>query len=288
MPSPIDAALAANLALQTELRSSLARLALLVARSAAARAAALARVRAPASPLAAAALPIIQDAAQVLEVAVLEVDPDVTTEDWLVRATPDDVAAAELAREAERRRRDASRRWEPAEVAALEAAVGGAASGEDVDWEAAAAAVDAATAPPPAPPTDAPAARRKRGRPAAPKPRDPPRSADAVRRHWEQHVRVELPWERWEDERIVAACEANKGHRWDIVAAFVGGGRRTALDCLKRYQRHLNPCMIDTHWSPADDAALKREAEKFGGRPDWQVRLFFLLWGGLFFATASP
>ncbi|KAK7248642.1 hypothetical protein SO694_00164037 [Aureococcus anophagefferens] len=74
-----------------------------------------------------------------------------------------------------------------------------------------------------------------------------------------------------------AIVEANQGHRWDICAAFLNQREegepwrpaRTAVECLKHYQRRLNPCMIDTTWSEDDDRRVVEHVRHFGAN-SWQ------------------
>ena len=102
-------------------------------------------------------------------------------------------------------------------------------------------------------------------------------SPQNCRDRWEDVLKPQCgPWSKHERDRLIAAVEANRGHRWDIVAAFVnlplgedGWPTRTPLECLKHFQRHVNPNMRKATWDAADDEAVAAHVRRYG--PDhWQ------------------
>ena len=188
------AALAANLKLQGTLRDGLARLGPLVEETAVKRQAAL---------------------EDLLSVAYVTVDPNYMEKEWDEEVTEEMIDDCERRGALERSR--AKKAWSQLENRALWDAVCREVP-ETRNWERIAAFVQAATW---GFPDD-----RGAGVPASyPKKRSrpkeivPPRTPGECSHQWDEIKPHANHWELWEEQHLLAAVEANQGHRWDIVAA---------------------------------------------------------------------
>jgi myb proto-oncogene protein len=272
---------------------------------------------------------------QMLEISWPSVDPDYV-EETETRCEAAAAHAKAVEDEFDRVRKAAKPRWSAAEDAALAGAVASEPDWEHPDWDRVAAAVTAlaaaralevwavavadrdaraaaeaarvaalgppaAAGPPPAAALGAPAAagpppaaaadgdepprKKKLGRRPGP-PKDPYATAAGdggataahCERRWAAALRPRAgPFTELENRMLHAIVEANQGHRWDICAAFLNQREegepwrpaRTAVECLKHYQRRLNPCMIDAAWSEDDDRRVVEHVRHFGAN-SWQ------------------
>ncbi|KAJ8605841.1 hypothetical protein CTAYLR_000513 [Chrysophaeum taylorii] len=71
-------------------------------------------------------------------------------------------------------------------------------------------------------------------------------------------------WTAEEEQRLVVAASAHMGHHWESVASVVGSDKRP-LECLRHYQRSLNPRLLRSNWTSQEDEILRRV-----DKSDWQ------------------
>ncbi|XVF50512.1 hypothetical protein PTKIN_Ptkin04bG0107100 [Pterospermum kingtungense] len=74
------------------------------------------------------------------------------------------------------------------------------------------------------------------------------------------------PWTAEEDRNLLSIIQ-EKGNWFDIAVSL--GSNRTPFQCLARYQRSLNVCILKREWTKEEDNQLRIAVEVFG-ECDWQ------------------
>jgi hypothetical protein len=70
-------------------------------------------------------------------------------------------------------------------------------------------------------------------------------------------------WTAIEDTRLLAAIHKYGTENWNLIAQFVGNGRRRS-QCSQRWQRGLDPRISRSRWSPEEEALLLQLVAKHG------------------------
>ncbi|XP_008793540.2 uncharacterized protein LOC103709816 isoform X1 [Phoenix dactylifera] len=77
------------------------------------------------------------------------------------------------------------------------------------------------------------------------------------------------PWTILEDKKLLFIVQESGVYNWiDISIAL--GSNRTPFQCLARYQRSLNPHILNKDWTEDEDAKLRAAVESFGDN-NWQL-----------------
>nr|XP_010932454.1 uncharacterized protein LOC105053113 isoform X1 [Elaeis guineensis]XP_029122846.1 uncharacterized protein LOC105053113 isoform X1 [Elaeis guineensis]XP_029122847.1 uncharacterized protein LOC105053113 isoform X1 [Elaeis guineensis] len=77
------------------------------------------------------------------------------------------------------------------------------------------------------------------------------------------------PWTILEDKKLLFIVQERGVYNWiDISIAL--GSNRTPFQCLARYQRSLNPHILNKDWTEDEDAKLCAAVESFGDN-NWQL-----------------
>ncbi|WOL15332.1 snRNA-activating protein complex subunit 4-like isoform X1 [Canna indica] len=77
------------------------------------------------------------------------------------------------------------------------------------------------------------------------------------------------PWTAMEDKKLLFIVQERGIYNWiDISVAL--GTDRTPFQCLVRYQRSLNPHIINKDWTEEEDAKLCAAVENYG-KKNWQM-----------------
>lgn len=77
------------------------------------------------------------------------------------------------------------------------------------------------------------------------------------------------PWTILEDKKLLFIVQERGVYNWiDISVAL--GSHRTPFQCLARYQRSLNPYILNKDWTADEDAKLRGAVESFGDN-NWQI-----------------
>ena len=71
-------------------------------------------------------------------------------------------------------------------------------------------------------------------------------------------------WKAEEDEQLRAAVRIHGSSSWPAVAAIIPG--RNCKQCRERWNNYLDPTLKKGCWEPAEDKALMKGQEMFGGR----------------------
>ncbi|XP_030532553.1 uncharacterized protein LOC115742411 isoform X2 [Rhodamnia argentea] len=87
--------------------------------------------------------------------------------------------------------------------------------------------------------------------------------------NWEDPLINHSRWTIEEDKHLLFFIQEKGINNWFEVAASLGT-KRTPFQCLARYQRSLNPCILKSEWTPDEDAQLRAIVETFG-ESDWQA-----------------
>jgi transcription factor MYB, plant len=75
-------------------------------------------------------------------------------------------------------------------------------------------------------------------------------------------------WTKQEEKRLILIVQEKGMCNWINIAATLGT-QRTPFQCLARYQRSLNPYIINKAWTKEEDLQLKAAVETFGD--NWQL-----------------
>ncbi|KAJ6795083.1 myb-like protein L [Iris pallida] len=76
-------------------------------------------------------------------------------------------------------------------------------------------------------------------------------------------------WTILEDKKLLFIVQERGLYNWiDIAIAL--GTQRTPFQCLARYQRSLNPHILNKAWTEEEDAKLRAAVESFG-ESNWQI-----------------
>jgi len=77
------------------------------------------------------------------------------------------------------------------------------------------------------------------------------------------------PWTVLEDKKLLFIVQERGIYNW-IDIAITLGTQRTPFQCLARYQRSLNPHILNKDWTEDEDARLCAAVEIFGDN-NWQL-----------------
>lgn len=83
------------------------------------------------------------------------------------------------------------------------------------------------------------------------------------------------PWTGEEDRSLLIIVQSRGIRNWVDISVSLATNRtpfqcyRTPFQCLARYQRSLNPSMLNSEWTEEEDAQLT-SAVAFFGESDWQ------------------
>lgn len=77
------------------------------------------------------------------------------------------------------------------------------------------------------------------------------------------------PWTLVEDKKLLFIVQDKGLYNW-IDIALTLGTNRTPFQCLARYQRSLNPHILNREWTSDEDAKLCKAVETFGDN-SWQT-----------------
>ncbi|GKV05129.1 hypothetical protein SLEP1_g17171 [Rubroshorea leprosula] len=76
------------------------------------------------------------------------------------------------------------------------------------------------------------------------------------------------PWTAEEEKNLLFIIQEQGIANWHDIAVSLGTNR-TPFQCLSRYQRSLNACILNREWTKEEDDKLRLAVEAFGER-DWQ------------------
>ncbi|KAJ7975198.1 MYB family protein [Quillaja saponaria] len=76
------------------------------------------------------------------------------------------------------------------------------------------------------------------------------------------------PWTCEEDKTLLLIVEEKGIRNWFNISISMGTNR-TPFQCLARYQRSLNPSILNREWTEEEDAKLRSAVEAFG-ESNWQ------------------
>ncbi|XP_038987867.1 myb-like protein L [Phoenix dactylifera] len=100
----------------------------------------------------------------------------------------------------------------------------------------------------------------------------PGRSGEECEARWlncEDPMINHNPWTILEDKKVLFVVQERGIYNWiDISVAL--GSHRTPFQCLARYQRSLNPHILNKDWTEDEDAKLHAAVESFGDN-NWQI-----------------
>ncbi|XP_022738805.1 uncharacterized protein LOC111291381 isoform X2 [Durio zibethinus] len=97
------------------------------------------------------------------------------------------------------------------------------------------------------------------------------RSAAECESHWLNHEDPLInrnPWTAEEDKNLLLIVQEKGIGNWFDIAVSLGSNR-TPFQCLARYQRSLNACILKREWTEEEDDQLRIAVEVFG-ECDWQ------------------
>ncbi|XP_020258265.1 myb-like protein L, partial [Asparagus officinalis] len=77
------------------------------------------------------------------------------------------------------------------------------------------------------------------------------------------------PWTILEDKKLLLIVQERGIYNWIDIAVMLGT-RRTPFQCLARYQRSLNPHILNKNWTEDEDFMLRTAVEIFGEH-NWQL-----------------
>ena len=77
-------------------------------------------------------------------------------------------------------------------------------------------------------------------------------------------ARIRNEWTREEDSKLFALVMLHDGKRWKSVAKQFPG--KSDLQCLRRWEKVLNPALTKGRWSPEEDRLLVSLVQSFGLR----------------------
>lgn len=76
------------------------------------------------------------------------------------------------------------------------------------------------------------------------------------------------PWTCEEDKLLSNIVQEIGNRNWLKIASSLSTDR-TPFQCLARYQRSLNPSMLNSEWTEEEDSQLRHAVENFGVS-NWQ------------------
>ncbi|KAK4750999.1 hypothetical protein SAY87_004481 [Trapa incisa] len=86
--------------------------------------------------------------------------------------------------------------------------------------------------------------------------------------NWEDPLINRGTWTIDEDKQLLHIIQEKGIYNWFEIAVSLGANR-TPFQCLTRYQRSLNPCIMRREWTPEEDIQLRMAVEIYG-ECDWQ------------------
>ncbi|PKI59997.1 hypothetical protein CRG98_019585 [Punica granatum] len=87
--------------------------------------------------------------------------------------------------------------------------------------------------------------------------------------NWEDPLINHARWTIDEDKHLLLIIQEKGINDWVDIAVSLGTNR-TPFQCLARYQRSLNPCILRREWTPEEDVQLRAAVETYG-ESDWQT-----------------
>lgn len=69
-------------------------------------------------------------------------------------------------------------------------------------------------------------------------------------------------WTEEEDSKLMSLVNIYKGRKWKLVANQLPG--RSDLQCLRRWQKVLNPRIVKGYWTSEEDRLLENSVANFG------------------------
>lgn len=90
------------------------------------------------------------------------------------------------------------------------------------------------------------------------------RTPDQCERMWRNFVHSSINKRKWteeEDNELRKIAEKYECRDWEQIARELTLSKRTAIQCLQRYQSALNPSMLKSMWTKEDDEELLRVVE---------------------------
>lgn len=86
--------------------------------------------------------------------------------------------------------------------------------------------------------------------------------------NWEDPLINHAPCTTVEDKHLLFVIQEKGINDWFDIAVSLGTNR-TPFQCLARYQRSLNPCIMRREWTKEEDSLLRVAVETFG-EGNWQ------------------
>lgn len=77
------------------------------------------------------------------------------------------------------------------------------------------------------------------------------------------------PWTTHEEKKLLHIVQTRGIYNWIDIAISLAT-HRTPFQCLVRYQRSLNPCILRKDWTEDEDSQLRAAVETFG-EDNWQL-----------------
>ncbi|KAK4778804.1 hypothetical protein SAY86_006332, partial [Trapa natans] len=87
--------------------------------------------------------------------------------------------------------------------------------------------------------------------------------------NWEDPLINRGTWTIDEDKQLLHIIQEKGIYNWFEIAVSLGANR-TPFQCLARYQRSLNPCIMRREWTSEEDIQLRMAVEIYG-ECDWQT-----------------
>lgn len=76
-------------------------------------------------------------------------------------------------------------------------------------------------------------------------------------------------WTMLEDKKLLLIVQERGIYNWIDISVMLGT-QRTPFQCLARYQRSLNPHILNKDWTEEEDNMLRTAVEIFGDK-NWQL-----------------
>lgn len=86
--------------------------------------------------------------------------------------------------------------------------------------------------------------------------------------NWEDPLINHNSWDNMEDKNLLLIIQQRGLNNWIETTALLGTNR-TPFQCLARYQRSLNACIMKREWTKEEDAQLSKAVEAYG-EGNWQ------------------
>ncbi|XP_078439028.1 myb domain protein 4r1 isoform X2 [Wolffia australiana] len=105
----------------------------------------------------------------------------------------------------------------------------------------------------------------------------PGRSGAECESRWLNHedpVINHCPWTTQEEKKLLRIIQTKGIYNWIDISISLAT-HRTPFQCLVRYQRSLNPCILRKEWTEDEDSRLRAAVEVFG-EDNWQLIASYL------------